>query len=90
MFALLEKNTGLFGLGASQEEALQEINEWTDGDYTYSEDYNSTPDGELVLLRCSPDFYEAVTGLQGDISDIDYTIENNIITLQQRGHNDFK
>ena len=79
-FIIIQKNYEIMSVGISRKEALLDLCEWTDfndiEEIPYKLNYNSSNDGDLVLLECTEELYaNAVLGGQF------YDVENNIAII---------
>ena len=83
MFILLKKGEEILGMGTTKEKALKEIQEYTDSQINYSEDYQSAPDSSLVLIECSKAFYEVAFSNEFNLSAIDYVVVDNVMKLNK-------
>jgi hypothetical protein len=67
MFLVIQKGYGLFGRGATAEQAIEDMKQWIDSDNPmqnwtvddFNTSYHTSNDGDMVLLEpCYPDYDE--------------------------------
>lgn len=75
-YALIQKGYIVLDIGTSEEEAL-EYSLAQDEDLEYKTSYNSSEEGELVLIECTEELYNACKKDSGAL----YDVNNNIADI---------
>jgi len=70
MYAVIQIGYAVYGIGSTITEAINNANEWMDGDVEISEfiSNNSHAVGDIVVLRCSEALANAIAEKGGDIA----------------------
>jgi hypothetical protein len=81
MFLVLAKEEAVLSAGSTKEEALKEIQEWTDSEIIFSEDYSSASNNDLVLTKCTESFFEAARDKNFQLHTMNYRFQSNVLQL---------